>query len=253
VTRPKGPHGDAGDGGDGADGGVPRPRDGHGRPTATIAEGHEAIADAATRGRPGGESAQPRNDPKLGKHDEQTVAEIEKARNQIAPKLQQMADDAWDHVDQNKDAILAQEGYQRRREKLLERGYPEETVDLILERTALGTEAHTHFARSIDAEAQNMLPPETGFRLRTEVGYDAQGVETSRQKDQDFRPDVILERQYEDAATGDLDWEVAHAYDLKTGLKTGIEPGWANKVQDKLDLGRPPEEIRPTQRPLSVD
>ncbi|MFD2767099.1 hypothetical protein [Micromonospora eburnea] len=268
MAKPKGPHGRPGDG-DGGDGGdnsgVPRQRGGgsHGRPT-TVAETHRAVTEAAEGGRPGGprsqdgkpagsESDGPKNDPELGKHDPQTLEEIAKARQQIAGKLQDMADDAWDHVDQNRDSILQQEGYQRQREKLLEKGYPEDVADLIVERTALGTESHRHLANAIDAEGNTILDPETGFRLRAEVGYDAQGVETPRIKDQDFRPDVILERQYKDSVTDELDWEVAHAYDLKTGLKTGIEPSWANKVQRTLDLPNLPEELRPTQRPLSVD
>ncbi|GGR99954.1 hypothetical protein GCM10010169_50840 [Micromonospora fulviviridis] len=272
MAKPKGPHGGTGDGGDGGevgDGGVPRQRSGgqHGRPT-TVAESHRAIAEAAESGRPGGPrstdgrpggsegdtgSPRPQNDPELGKHDEQTLEEIAKARQQIAGQLQDMADDAWDHVDQNRDSILQQDGYQRQRDKLIEKGYPEDVADLIVERTALGTESHRHLANAIDSEATTMLDPETGFRLRTEVGYDAQGVETPKVKDQDFRPDVILERQYKDPVTDETDWEVAHAYDLKTGLKTGIEPSWANKVQRVLDLPEPPEELRPTQRPLSVD
>ncbi|MFJ8581098.1 hypothetical protein [Micromonospora sp. NPDC093277] len=268
MAKPKGPHGHPGEGGDGGEGGgdsgVPRQRGGgsHGRP-ASVAEIHQNAATAAEGGRPGGprsqdgkpagpESAGPKNNPELDKHDPQTLEEIAKARQQIAGKLQDMADDAWDHVDQNRDAILQQEGYQRQREALL-KSYPEDVADLVVERTALGIESHRHLTNAIDAEGQNILDPETGFRLRTEVGYDAEGVETTNPTDQNFRPDVILERQYTDSASGDLDWEVAHAYDLKTGLKTGIEPSWANKVQQKLDLPNPPEELRPTQRPLSVD
>jgi hypothetical protein len=271
VAKPKGPHGGTGDGGDGGgvgdggdvgDGGVPRQRGGgsHGRPT-TVAETHRAVTEAAESGRPGGprstegdaDAQRPQNDPKLDKHDEKSLEEIGKARRQIADQLQEMVDDAWDHVDQNRDSILQREGYQRQREKLIEKGYPEDVADLIVERTAMGTEAHRGLANAIDSEATTMLDPETGFRLRTEVGYDAQGVETPKVTDQDFRPDVILERQYRDSATDELDWEVAHAYDLKTGLKTGIEPSWANKVQRVLDLPERPEELRPTQRPLSVD
>jgi hypothetical protein len=273
VAKPRGPHGDGGDGGgvgdggDVGDGGVPRQRGGgsHGRP-GTVAETHRAVTEAAESGRPGGarstdgrstegdaDAQRPQNDPELDKHDERSLEEIARARRQIAGQLQEMVDDAWDHVDQNRDSILQREGYQRQRDKLLERGYPEDVADLIVERTALGTESHRHLANAIDSEATGMLDPETGFRLRTEVGYDAQGVETSNVTDQDFRPDVILERQYRDAATDELDWEVAHAYDLKTGLKTGIEPSWANKVQRVLDLPERPEELRPTQRPLSVD
>ncbi|MFI7283340.1 hypothetical protein ACIBOV_24060 [Micromonospora chersina] len=278
MAKPRGPHGGTGDGGDGGhvgdggeagDGGVPRQRGGgqHGRPT-TVAETHRAVTEAAESGRPGGprstdgkpggsegdaEAQRPQNDPELDKHDPKSLEEIAKAREQIAGQLQEMVDDAWDHVDQNRDSILQQEGYQRQREKLIEKGYPEDVADLIVERTAMGTEAHRGLANAIDTEATTMLDPETGFRLRTEVGYDAQGVETPKVKDQDFRPDVILERQHKDPVTEETDWEVAHAYDLKTGLKTGIEPSWANKVQRVLGLPEPPEELRPTQRPLSVD
>lgn len=268
MAKPKGPHGRTGDGGDDGDGGVPRPRGGHHDSSSSIAGGHRAIAEAAAGGRPGGprssdgkptgsqgdnpESGPLRNNPELGKHDDTTLAEIDKARQQVAGRLQEMADEAWDYVDRNKDDILQQDGYQRRRDELLQR-YPEDVADLILERTALGTEAHSHLARAIDHEAENMLAPETGFRLRSEVGFDDAGVEQRRVRDQDFRPDVILERQHKDPVTDELNWEVAHAYDLKTGLKTGIDPSWSNRVTRALDLPSPPEELRPTQRPLSVD
>ncbi|MFI6262429.1 hypothetical protein [Micromonospora sp. NPDC051006] len=266
MAKPKGPHGDGGDGSDGGDGGVPRPRRSHNGKSTTIAEGHQAIAEAAADGRPGGpgsrdgkptdsqgdgsDSRRAQNDPELGKHDKSTLEEIEKARKEVAPRLQELVDEAWDHVDQNKDEILQREGYQRQREELIAKGYPDEVADLIVERTAMGTEAHRQLANSIDAEANTLFTADSGFRLRTEIGFDSAGVETRPVRDQEFRPDVILERQYKDPVTGDLDWEVAHAYDLKTGLKTGIAPGWANNVQTTLDLPNAPEELRPTKRPL---
>ncbi|MFI7608060.1 hypothetical protein ACIBTV_23355 [Micromonospora sp. NPDC049366] len=266
MAKPKGPHGDGGDGGDGDGTGVPRQRGRNNGRSTTIAETHRAVAEAAADGRPGGagtrdgrsgdgqggdaETRPPQNDPTLDKKDPQTLEEIKNARRHIADQLQEMADESWDYVDQNKDTLLQREGYQRQREELIAKGYPEDVADTIVERTALGTEAHRHFANSIDSEADTLLPEDTGFRLRTEVGYDSQGVETPRVKDQDFRPDVILERQVKDPVTDELDWEVAHAYDLKTGLKTGIENWWSKKVTDGLDLPEPPTEIRPTQRPL---
>ncbi|MET8912510.1 hypothetical protein, partial [Micromonospora sp. NPDC004551] len=73
----------------------------------------------------GADAQRPQNDPELDKKDPQTLEEIAKARKQIAGQLQDMVDDAWDHVDQNRDSILQQEGYQRQREKLIEKGYPE--------------------------------------------------------------------------------------------------------------------------------
>ncbi|MEU8112276.1 hypothetical protein [Micromonospora sp. NPDC048947] len=269
MAKPKGPHGRPGDGSeggeDGGDNGVPRQRGDapHGRPT-TVAETHQAVAAAIDRGRPGGpasengkpagsKSEDPKNNPELDKHDPGTLKEIAKARDAVADKLQKMADDAWDHVDQNRDEILQREGYQRQREKLVESGKHEDVADLIVERTALGIESHRHLADAINAAGKDIIDPATGFRLRPEVGYDSDGVETTKIADQAFRPDVILERQHRDSDTGKLDWEAVHAYDLKTGLKTGIAPGWADTVKQVLDLHAKPEELRPTQRPLSVD
>ncbi|MFX0594039.1 hypothetical protein [Melissospora conviva] len=290
MTRPRGPRGgDGGQGGDGSDGGVPRQRTGQGGSSASISESHQMITQAATAGRPGnsasrnsgpagatprngepagtnprdGESPQtpetdsppplPQNDATLKKDDPQTLEQIEAARVRVRQRLQELSDEAWDHVDTNRDSILAQEGYQRQREKMIEGGMREEVADLVVERTAMGTEAHRHLDNSVTNEAATMLPPETGFRLRSEVGFDADGVETSRVKDQEFRPDVILERQYQPSADDKAEWEVAHAYDLKTGLKTGIAPGWATRVTEALNLPNRPEELRPTQRPLSTD
>ncbi|GGQ71392.1 hypothetical protein [Couchioplanes azureus] len=197
----------------------------------------------------GPDPQRPQNDPDLDKHDPATLAEIQKARKEVAGRLQEMSDEAWDYVEQNKDTLLQKEGYQRQYEAFLER-YPEPVAREIVERTALGTEAHSYLARAIDAEAAGMLDESSGFRLRSEVGYDANGIETPRVRDQEFRPDVILEREVRDPVTGDLEWEVVHAYDLKTGLKTGIKPGWSEQVKRLLNLPDAPEELRPTQRPL---
>ena len=114
----------------------------------------------------------------------------------------------------------------------------------------MGTEAHRHLDNSVTNEAATMLPPETGFpSLRV---FDADGVGTSRVKDQDFArtssSSGSTSHRHDKA-----EWEVAHAYDLKTGLKTGIAPGWATRVTEALNLPNRPEELRPTQRPLSTD
>ncbi|WP_091661942.1 hypothetical protein [Micromonospora auratinigra] len=280
MARPRGPHGGGGDGGhptgghpgeghhgeggEAGEGGVPRQRGGqHGAPTSVNGI-HQSVAEAGAAGRPGGAGSpagrtggpeseaggppRPQNDPDLDLNDPRTLAEITRARNAVADRLQQMADDAWDHVDTNRDAIFQQPGYQRMREDLVDR-YGEAGADRVMESMVLGTEAHSHLANAVTTGASGMLDPSTGFRLRSEVNFDAQGVEVSAAPQDGFRPDVILERQATNRVTDQLDWEVAHAYDLKTGLKTGIEPSWSRKVTEALGLPNPPEELRPTQRP----
>jgi hypothetical protein len=228
--------------------------------------------DATPDGRPGLD--QPHNDPDKAKHDPETIAEVDKARKLIADDLQQIADDAWDHIDNDIDDILQRDGYTRMYDDMLAdrvrkfeaaEGHPpppeqltamQHAVKSVVTSLVSGTEAHRYLEDQITSlmsdppkdSVWEQLTADGQYRMRAEVGFNADGLET-RGNDQEVRPDLIMERQARDPATGELKWEVVHVYDLKTGVKTGIEPSWARKVTALLDPLYSPEELRPTQRP----
>ena len=72
----------------------------------------------------------PQNDATLKKDDPQTLEQIEAARVRVRQRLQELRPGLGALT--RTDSILAQEGYQRQREKMIEGGMREEVADLVV-------------------------------------------------------------------------------------------------------------------------
>jgi hypothetical protein len=112
----------------------------------------------------------------------------------------------------------------------------------------LGTRAHRELEAWINTHADELVDPDTGYRVRAEISFvepevGVDGVaEAARGTRGSIRPDVILERQTVDSV-GNPKWEVVEVADLKTG-QAGISTSWQNKVDQWLDPTQT-TEIRP--------
>lgn len=91
---------------------------------------------------------------------------------------------------------------------------------------------------------RDILDPATGYRLRVEVSYDANGLPAVRGSSGSIRPDVVLSRKFVNPQ-GVQTWQPVHIYDLKTGLR-GISGPWANRADSIVGIGPAGvSEIRP--------
>jgi len=182
----------------------------------------------------------PHNDPALDKNDPTERAKIQDQVDEIRAQVQDRFDvsarDAWDEVERRWGTDL-RERYAR---AIDEKGKPDHLFK--------GTETHTRWERDIQAALDELIDPDSGYRIRVEVSFDKAGTEVPRGREGSVRPDAILEREvWKTADDGQrvLDWEAVHVWDLKTGQAV-IENPWARKVNDRLDPVTTPETINPT-------
>jgi hypothetical protein len=109
-----------------------------------------------------------------------------------------------------------------------------------------GAEIHAIFERIVTARQAAILGPyATTYRLRAEAPFNLNGSTGYPGR---TRPDVVLERLFDDGELRGKSRYVAHVYDLKTGKK-GIQPGWEFKVLSHTRGLFIPEELRPAPRP----
>jgi hypothetical protein len=155
--------------------------------------------------------------------DARVVAEIEEVRTPALDQIQQQVDEIWD---QTQDALPGASPQQ------------------------LGTRAHVELEHWITEHADEIIDPDTGYRIRAEVSFQNNpnapgGMEAARGTPGSIRPDVVIERQVVDAQ-GRTTWEVVEVADLKTG-QAGITTSWQRRVDDWIAPNRT-SEIRPTPR-----
>jgi hypothetical protein len=155
--------------------------------------------------------------------DARVVAQIEEVRAPVLDEIQQQVDEIWD---QTQDALPGASPQQ------------------------LGTRAHVELERWITEHADELVDPDTGYRVRAEVSFQANpsgpgGIEAARGTAGSIRPDVVIERQVVDAH-GRTTWEVVEVADLKTG-RAGITTSWQRRVDDWIAPNQT-TEIRPTPR-----
>lgn len=107
----------------------------------------------------------------------------------------------------------------------------------------LGTRAHRELEAWIVEHGDELVDPETGYRLRAEVSFGVQADGTigavQRGTKGSIRPDVIMERQ-----TADGVWEVVEVADLKTG-RAGISTSWQDRVDGWIEPTTT-REVHPT-------
>ncbi len=83
----------------------------------------------------------------------------------------------------------------------------------------VGTWTHTEFEAALRVNSgRDILDPATGYRLRVEVSYDANGLPAVRGSSGSIRPDVVLSREFVNPQ-GVQTWQPVHIYDFKTGLR----------------------------------
>ncbi|TWP46226.1 hypothetical protein FKR81_36410 [Lentzea tibetensis] len=174
----------------------------------------------------------PKNDPDWDKADPADRAriqeQVDQIRDQVRERFDQYSREAWDEVDGNWDDLKKR--YDR---PINEKGLPEEMFK--------GTETHNRFEKRVEQDMNDLIDPESGYRIRVETSWDAEGDLVPRGTKDSIRPDLILERQFRDES-GRLQWETAHVWDLKTGQDV-ISNSWATKVNDRLDPVKTPETI----------
>lgn len=175
----------------------------------------------------------PRNDPDWNKADPEDrariQAQVDEIREQVRERFDSYSRDAWDDVDSRWDDELKD----RYRRPIEEKGLPEEMFK--------GTETHNRFERQVEEHMNDLIDPESGYRIRVETSWDEDGLEVPRGTKDSKRPDLILERQFRDEE-GELQWETAHVWDLKTGQDV-ITNSWAKAVNERLDPVKTPETI----------
>ncbi|WP_375425318.1 hypothetical protein [uncultured Friedmanniella sp.] len=196
----------------------------------TAAPGHTAEGPTAGSGTVGGGTdggagtgghhpadTTPVNDPQLAKSDPVVRAQVDQIRTDIGPQLQHETDVAWQHaVDR-----VAREGSAATPQRL-------------------GSYAHTELAEWLRANGDTLVGPDSGYRIRPEISFDATGQQVPTGTPGSIRPDIVIERTT--AAGGH---EVVRVIDLKTG-KAGISTAWEARVQGWLAPLGPSETLRPT-------
>lgn len=174
----------------------------------------------------------PSNDPSWDKTDPSDRAKIREQvahiRQEIGSRLTDFAEQAWKKVDDKWDE-LKETKFARALGK--ENPAPEHLLK--------GAEVGREFDRLLKADMDNLIDPNSGYRIRTEVSFDVDGFETSWSERGSKRPDIILERQRADGI-----WEVVHVWDLKTGGDL-IGKSWADEVMTRTDPVFTPETINP--------
>ena len=157
----------------------------------------------------------------LAKADPRVVAQLDDVRTPVMDELQTQVDRIWAET----QAALPDASPQQ-----------------------LGTRAHRELDVWIQAHADELVPPESGYRIQSEVSFVDGGELATRGTRGSIRPDVILERRVVDE-DGVTSWEVVEVADLKTG-NAGISASWQRKVDDWLAPNNT-TEIRP-QSPVPV-
>lgn len=107
----------------------------------------------------------------------------------------------------------------------------------------LGTRAHRELEAWIRDHADELVDPDTGYRVQAEISFVEGGGPATRGTAGSIRPDVIIERRVEDAF-GNSSWEVVEVADLKTG-RAGISTSWQTNVDEWLDPVKT-TELRPS-------
>ncbi|KOV78219.1 hypothetical protein ADL03_40560 [Nocardia sp. NRRL S-836] len=175
----------------------------------------------------------PKNDPDWNKSNPEDrariQAQVDEIREQVRERFDRYSRDAWDEVDSRWDDEL-KDRYKR---PIEEKGLPEEMFK--------GSETHKRFESQVKRDMQELIDPDSGYRIRVERSWDEDGLEVRHGAKDSVRPDLILERQFRDEA-GELQWETAHVWDLKTGQDV-ISNSWANRVNERLDPVKTPETI----------
>ena len=158
---------------------------------------------------------------RLPNTDPQVLAQIDEMRRPVLDQLQTEVDRIWAET---QDALPGASPQQ------------------------LGTRAHRELEAWINTHADELVDPDTGYRVRAEISFVEPEpnvdnvVEAARGTRGSIRPDVVLERQTVDSV-GNPKWEVVEVADLKTG-QAGISTSWQTKVDEWLHPTQT-TEIRP--------
>ncbi|WP_433260124.1 hypothetical protein ACQPZF_23220 [Actinosynnema sp. CS-041913] len=151
-------------------------------------------------------------------------AQTREIRDQVRGRLDQYADEAWDYTSNHWEELKGKYA------TLLG-----EKPQMLAGRK--GTEAHSRFKAIVEARMNELITPDSGYRIRPETKWDANGNEQAANTGA-VVPDLLLERQ-----TADGGWEAVHTWDLKTqGAR--IKPKWSNEVIDRLDPVFTPETVK---------
>ncbi len=104
----------------------------------------------------------------------------------------------------------------------------------------IGTYTHTTMGRYVDDNALDLIDPSTGYRIRPEVSFDANGVQVPYGTAGSVRPDIVIERLRPGSLT---EYQVVTVVDLKTG-QAGISASWEREIQSRLRPSTPTVEFR---------
>jgi len=168
--------------------------------------------------------------------------DIDSAMGHARPRLQHEADQAWASATAKSDPAYFKNpnahGPQTRWDEFVGRKGRDPDANV------QGTWAHTDVERALNRHGGDILPPDSGYRIRTEVSYGPHG-EVPRSTSGSKRPDIVVEQR--NATNG---WDPAAAVDLKTG-KAGITDDWRTAVSRRagIDPSRI-EELRPGAGPV---
>ncbi|MEU5851117.1 hypothetical protein [Saccharopolyspora shandongensis] len=195
--------------------------------------------DAASR-----DADTPQNNPDWDKNNPedrtQIQDQVDQIREEIMPKLNEYGTQAWDEMMQEWPDRLPRYD-----------NVPEFRLPMIQ-----GTLAHTNLERMIHENMDDLIRPDSGWRIRTEVSFDPQGNEITERTNSSRRPDILLEREVQtggsDTGNADTDgqeiddpeYDPTHAIDYKTGNATHTNK-WASEVEERIDPVLTPETLNP--------
>ncbi|MDQ6657688.1 MAG: hypothetical protein M3Z00_05620 [Actinomycetota bacterium] len=109
-----------------------------------------------------------------------------------------------------------------------------------------GTWAHTTLEQSLKNHGDEILPSDSGYRIRTEVSYRPDGSQTRQFGADTKRPDILIEQGHPGG-----DWKPAAVVDLKTG-KAGISHAWRTAVSERTGIHSSLiTELRPGAGPIA--
>ena len=154
----------------------------------------------------------------LGKADPRVVDQLDEVRAPVMDELQTQVDRIWAETQEALPGASPQQ---------------------------LGTRAHRELEAWIKAHGDELVDPDSGYRIQAEISFVEGGDEAARGTAGSIRPDVILERRTVDEV-GNETWEVVEVADLKTG-RAGITGSWQRKVDEWLTPTHT-TEIRPGPR-----